>query len=51
MSEEHAETVKRTLENKAKLANASPKVGAEQITDPPEHDPNPKKSEAGEKEG
>ncbi len=50
MKEEQLKAVKRTLENKAKLAHATPKVGAEQITDPPEPDPG-KKSESTGKGG
>jgi hypothetical protein len=50
MKEEQLKAVKRTLENKAKLAHATPKVGAEQITDPPEPAPG-KKSESTGKGG
>jgi hypothetical protein len=50
LNEEHAEALKRTLDNKAKLANTTPKVGAEQITDPPEPAPD-KKSETTGKSG
>jgi hypothetical protein len=47
---EHAEAIKRTLDLKGKLANAKPKAGAEQITDPPSPDPG-KKSETTGKDG
>ncbi|MBN2085404.1 MAG: hypothetical protein JW748_09275 [Anaerolineales bacterium] len=50
LKEAQEKTIKRTLEHKAKLAHAAPKAGAEQITDPPEHDPG-KKSETTGKGG
>jgi hypothetical protein len=50
LKEEQAKAIKRTLEHKAKLANAAPKAGAEQITDPPAPDPG-KKSESTGKGG
>jgi hypothetical protein len=50
LNEEHSEALKRTLDNKAKLDQSSPKAVAEQITDPPEHTPG-KKSETGKEGG
>ncbi len=47
LSEEHTEAVKRTLDNKAKLDQSSPKAGAEQVTDPPEPQPGRKSETSG----
>ncbi|MBN2387081.1 MAG: hypothetical protein JXB85_08675 [Anaerolineales bacterium] len=47
VSEEHAEMIKRSLEKDGKIAGTHPKAGAEQITDPPEHDPGKKSETSG----
>jgi hypothetical protein len=36
---EMIEKVEETLDNKARLANTSPKMTTDQVTDPPEHEP------------
>lgn len=50
LSEEHAEALKRTLENKQKIASTKPRIKTEQVTDPPSPPPG-KSSEKSEKSG